>query len=302
MMSIKRIALGASLLVVIGLLISCGVRTETAVYSYSPSWTRGGQVIFIGSTSTSNKDILGAQMSSSYAEYVKTIYASGTGESSLLWDATNNPPYEMTVSPVADYVAYGNDLRSGLYKTLVIRNISSGTHSGVEVTQISFPNGIIAFDWSNDGTKLVYCTATEIRTIKSDGTGDTLVVTDAGLTGVTWKYGTLIAFTRTVGSDNLLSVIDSNGANRIDLTAAASVRLPQISAANTNEVFGLNGTTLAKVDVTAGTPALTTIKASFTGALPRLSPDATMVTYSKTSENSGIYALDVATATESKIK
>ncbi|MBU0672088.1 MAG: hypothetical protein KJ732_03570 [Candidatus Margulisbacteria bacterium] len=298
----KRSLLVGLLLLGVILLSSCGLRTESNNYYYSPSWIRAGAIIYIGQTSNVNKDILGSQVSSSYTEWVKTIYPAGTGESSVLWDATGAPPYAMTASPVTDYVAYGDDLRSGLYRKVVVRNIASGTHTGLELTELAFNPGVKSFDWSNDGTKLVYCTTAEVRTVDIDGGNDTLVTAESNLEFVAWKYGARIAFIRTSGSDKLLSVIYSSGSGRVDLLASASVDLPQISSANTNEVFGINGGNLAKVDVSAGTPATTTVKASFTGVLPRLSPDAANVTYSKSSETSGIYSLAVATGTETNVK
>ncbi|MBN2058062.1 MAG: hypothetical protein JW782_04655 [Candidatus Saganbacteria bacterium] len=294
-----------SLLAVLGLMVtvisSCGVRTETNYYYYSPSWTRGGALIFIGATDSVEKDILGSQLSSTYSEWVKTIYPSGTGESSVLFDSSGNPPYAMTCSPTGDYVAYGNDLRSGLYRTLVIRNISSGTHTGMELTELAFNPGVVAFDWSSDGTKLVYCTSTEVRTVGTDGSNDTLVTAEANLADVTWKYGNRIAFVRASGGSKLLSLIRDNGTNRTDLSSSESVDLPQISASNADEIYGVSSGDLVMVDV-GGVPARSVIKADFPGVLPRLSPDAATLTYSKSSESTGIYVLNIATGAETKVK
>lgn len=297
----KKISLLAVLLLMVAVISSCGVRTETSYYYYSPSWTRGGTIIFIGATDSVEKDILGSQLSSTYSEWVKTIYASGTGESSVLFDSSGNPPYVMTCSPAGDYVAYGNDLRSGLYRTLVIRNISSGTHSGLELVELAFNPGVVAFDWSSDGTKLVYCTSTEVRTVNTDGSNDTLVTAEANLTDVTWKYGNRIAFVRTSSGSKLLSLIRSNGTNRTDLSSTDSVDLPQISATATREIYGVSNGDLVMVDV-SGAPARAVIKADFPGVLPRLSPDAATVTYSKSTESTGIYVMDIATGVETQVK
>lgn len=299
----KKLLIAGTLILMVSLLVSCGLRTETSRYYYSPSWTRVGSIIFVGETSSTSKDILGSQISSSYSKYVQTIYPSGTGESSSLFDVTDAVPYAMTCSPSTEgqYVAYGDELRSGLYRKLVIRNISTSTHSGLETVELAFNPGIKSFDWSNDGAKIVYCTTQEIRTVDIDGSNDTLVVADTNLEFVTWKYGTMIAFVRTVGTGKILSLINPNGSARVDLDAAASVDLPQISSADTNEIYGIAGNDLAKVDV-SGMPARTVVKANFAGELPRLSPDATQVTYSKTNESTGVYALEIASETETQVK
>lgn len=299
----KKVLIVVSLLLVVGLLAGCGERSETTRYYYSPSWTRAGTIIFIGGTQTVRKDILGSQLGSTYTEYVKTIYPSGTGESSVLWDATDNPPYVMSCSPATDYVAYGDELMSGKYRKLVIRNIASGAHTGVEKLELVFSPGIKAFDWSNDGSQLVYCTSTEVRIIDNDGSNDTLVTAEANLEFVSWKYGNRIAFVRTSGTDTLLSVIYPNGSGRIDLTAAASVGLPQISATNTNEVFGTISGGYAKTNVNTATRT-NVMATGFAGVLPRLAADGKQLTYDKSGQTSGIYTIpdvNAATPTESEV-
>jgi Tol biopolymer transport system component len=119
---------------------------------------------------------------------------------------------------------------------------------------------------------------------------------------VAWKYGNRIAFSYLSGSDNLLSLINSDGSGRKDIAAGASVSYPQISSANTNEVYGISTTTYAKVDVSAVSPARTVIKSGFNGLHPSISPDGSKVAYSKSGEDSGIYLLDLTAGTETKIK
>lgn len=291
----KKILVIGCLLLVVGLIAGCGERTETTKYYYSPSWTRAGTIIFIGATDTVRKDILGSQLGSTYTEYVRTIYPSGTNESAVLWDATDNPPYAMTCSPATDYVAYGDELMSGKYRKLIIRNIASGTHTGVEILELVFSPGIKAFDWSKDGSQLVYCTSTEVRVIANDGGNDTLVTAEANLEFVSWKYGDRIAFVRSSGSDKLLSVIYANGTGRIDLAAAASVDLPQISATNTNEVYGTISGGYAKTNVNTATRT-NIVATGFTGALPSLASDGKQLTYSKSGQTSGIYVIPDVTA------
>jgi len=299
----KKLLIFVVLLLVVGMVSSCGIRTETSNYFYSPSWTRANSIIYIGQTSSSTKDILGSQLSSSYTEWVKTIYPAGTGESSVLWDATDKPPYAMTCSPVTDYVAYGDSLRSGLYRTLVIRNIAAGAHSGLDLVELAF-TGVKSFDWNNDGTKLVYCTSTEVRTIDIDGANDALVTAESDLEFVSWKYGTRIVYVRTVGSSKECAMINSTGVGRRVL---GNLDLGQVSGANTNEVYGVVNTTTATefwvADVSGATTTLTQITApTLQAVLPRLSPDATLFAYSKVNETSGVYTLNIGTGVETEVK
>ncbi|MBI5400055.1 hypothetical protein HZB07_05550 [Candidatus Saganbacteria bacterium] len=279
----KFIKLLVVVMLVIGAVMigGCGGRTESASYFYAPGWTRGGAIIYI---------------SSSFGQYVKTIYPSGTGESSVLFDVTNNIPYAMTCSPTGEYVAFGNDLRNGLFRRIVIRNISTGTRNGLDAIELAFNPGIKVFDWSSDGAKLVYCTSTEVRTINTNGSGDTLVVAATNLEFVSWRFGGRIAFVRTVSSEPNLSLIYPDGSGRIDLAAAVSVDFPQISSANTNEVYGLNGGSLAKITSIDVTAMRTTLLADSNAELPRLSPDAKYLTYNRSTESSGIYVVDVTAA------
>ena len=98
----KKILVMVSLLLVVGLIAGCGLRVETTGYAYSPSFTKDGRIIFIGATRTTDKDILGSQVGSSYSEYVQTIYPTGTGESASLFSVTDAPPYAMTCSPTTE--------------------------------------------------------------------------------------------------------------------------------------------------------------------------------------------------------
>lgn len=298
----KMIALGCVLLLV-GLLAGCGERTESSRYYYSPGWTRDGKIIMIGATQTVNKDILGGQLGSSYAEYILTIFPSGTGESAALFDVTGAPPYAMTCSPTRDYVGYLDELRGGEFGKVVIRSLSAEAHTGLREIQLSFYPKIKSFDWSNDGNKIVYCTSTEVRTRDwNDFTGasDQLVTAEAGLEFVSWKNGGRIAFIYTSGGSKRLALIYPDGSGRTDLAAGLTVEYPQISSANTNEVFGVAGPSLVKVDVNAA--ASTEVMAAFAGQLPRLSPDASLVTYDKAAQDSGVYVCRVATGTEEAVK
>jgi len=282
-------------------LVGCGERIESTSYYYTPGWTQAGDVIFVKGLQSVRKDAIGTQIGSTYTESVMTTTAAGAGES-LLFDATDAPPIAVTCSPAGTaYAAYLNELSGGLYGKIVIRNVAAGTHTGLEKTELSFSPGIKSFDWSNDAAKLVYCTTREVRTINLDGTGDTLVTAESNLKFVSWRYGGRIAFVHTSEAGTLLSMIYPSG-GRTNLAVAASVDKPQISSANTSEVYGLAGGSYCMVDVSAGTPATTEVLSNFGGQLPRLSPDASKVVYDKSGESSGIYILDVAAKTEAKIK
>jgi hypothetical protein len=279
------------------------LRVESTTYTHSPGFTRDGKIIFVQGSERVDKDLLGSQMGSSYTEYVNTIFATGTGETASIFEVTDSPPYAMTCSPTteAHYVAYGDDLRSGLFRKIVIRNFGSEQHLGLEKVEMVFDPGVESFDWSNDGTRLVYCTTSEVRIVNRDGSGDALVVAAGDLEFVTWKYGARIVFVRASGSDKLLSLINSDGSGRVDLSAANSVDLPQVSSADNTVIYGVSGGNFCSIDTdTPATP--TVIAASFSGALPRLSPDASMVTYSKTGENTGVYVMYTATGTEEAVK
>ena len=294
--------IGLGWVLVLGLMIvGCGVKTDTTRYYYSPSWVRDGKIIMLGYLKSTDKDVLGSQLGSTASEYALTIYPTGTDESSALFDTTEEMAYAMSCSPTTDYVAYMTDLRLGLYRKIVIRNIASGAHTGLEVVELSFSPGIKSFDWANNGTSLVYCTTQEVRTVDVDGSNDSLVVADSNIEFVAWQTGGRIAFVHESGGNKILSLIRQNGGGRIDMSAAASVDLPQISSVNTNEVYGVAGDAYKKVNV--NTSAVSDIVASgFEGALPRLSPDASMITYSKTDEVTGVYTLLVSNEVETKVK
>ncbi|MDD5594461.1 MAG: hypothetical protein PHG97_06965 [Candidatus Margulisbacteria bacterium] len=289
------------LLVAVAGLIGCGIRTENTSYFYSPGWTAGGNIIFIKGLQSVSKDIIGSQTGSSYTESVTTMTAAGAGET-FWFDVTGAPPHAMSCAPTGtEYVAYMDqqDGATGLFGKVIIRNIAAGTHSGLEKVELSFSPGIKSFDWSSDATRIVYCTTQEVRTIKLDSTGNTLVTAESNLSFVTWKYGARIAFVH--GSPSILSLIYADGTGRLNLAAAASVTKPQISAGNTNEVLGIAGGSFCSVNV-SGTPATTEVFAGFGGDLPRLNPAADTVTYSKAGESSGIYLLNLSAKTESKLK
>jgi len=298
----RKLMVVSCLLLVVGLLASCGVRTETSYYYYWPTWARDGKVLFVGNRQSTDRDTLGSQLGSESVEYVQTIYPTGTGESASIFETTGNPPYAMTCSPAGDFVAYGNDLRLGLYRTLVIRGIGSG--GGLSRIEHSFSAGIKSFDWSNDGLSVVYCTTAEVRTMEIDGSNDALVTAEANIEFVSWKYGGRIAFVHASGSNKLLTLINSDGSGRTDLVAASSVEIPQISPTNTNEVYGVVGDSYKKVNVNT-TTRTDVVALGFEGELPRLAPDGLQLTYNKTGEATGIYVLDdvtSATPTETEIK
>lgn len=289
---IKTIILFAACLVY---LTGCGQNTTSTIYSYSPSFTRDSKIIFVGTTMSD----------SNTAEYVKTIYANGTGESAVLFYTTDNSPYYMSASPGRDYVAYLNGLSNNTFDQIIIQNIASGTHTDLGKVELDFFPRILSFDWSSDANKLVYCTTNEVRVRDwNDYTGatDALVTRETDVTSVSWKYGDRIAFTHTSGSDNILSFIYSDASNRIDLATAVSLTKVQISPSNTAEAYGVASGNYYKVDFTAAAPALTLIKAGFTGQTPRISPDASRTAYSKASLTSGLFVLYLSTGTEETIK
>ena len=299
----KNWKLGFVILILGFVVAGCGERTENTSYYYGPAWTNGGKVIFTKTLQSTRKDFINSQLGTSYTDSVMTMTAAGTDEA-FLFDVTGAPPYQMSNSPANDYIAYLGNLENGLFGKIIIRNIASGAHSGLEKVELIFPSGIKSFDWSDDGKKLVYCTSQEIHTIKIDGTGDSTVTAEANLEFVSWKYSSKIAFVYISGANKILSLINENGTGRNDLSVSASVDKPQISSADTDVIYGIAGGSYCSVDVSATTPATTEVYASFRGEIPRLSPDASKVAYSKTGEQSGVYVLDLSVTpkTETKVK
>lgn len=288
------LVLGFTALAVVG----CGSKSENTSYFYSPGWTRAGNIVFSQGLQSVSRDIIGNQSGSSYNESVMTMDKTGAN-ATFLFDTTAAPAYAKSCSPNADYLGYLTDLRNNTFGKLVIQNIASGTHHGLEQVEMVFSPAILAFDWSDTGNQIVYCTTNEVHVRNwEDYTGatDATVVTAADITFVSWQQGKRIAFVH----DGLLSLIYADGSGRVDLSAVVSVDKPQISSSNTNEVYGIAGTDYCLVDVNAKTR--TAKFASFKGDLPRLSPDAKKVLYDKTGATSGIYLLDATSWVESAVK
>lgn len=285
----------------------CG-GTTTSMYYGNPTWVVDGSIICLKDLQSTTKDIIGSQTGQTITDSIVKMTSAGASET-FQFDVTGDLPYSMTCSPTTattEYVAYMGTLDSttNTFGKVVIRNISTGTHHGLATVTLAFPDGVRSIDWSNDGQRIVYCTTSEVHTVKLDGTGDTALVT--GLTNVTyvaWKYGTRVAYVHTVGSDTIMSLVNGAGGASTDLAASASVTKPQISPANNNLIYGLFGNSFCSVDVSAGTPATTEVVASFRGTQPRLDPTGAYATYDKLSiEDSGVYVLDLATKAETKIK
>ena len=300
----RKIMVVSCLLLIVGLLVGCGERTETARYYFSPSWTNDGRIIFIGVTDSVRKDILGGQLGSSYSQYALTIYPTGTGESSSLFDLSSSTPYAMSCSPGVNYVAFMDDLRSGLFRKIIIRNIALGQHTNLEVAELIFSPGIKSFDWSNDGTRIVYCTTQEVRIRNWNdnlGTTDTLVTAEADLEFVSWQNGGRIACVSS--SEGTFLINPGSGARQALVGAGVVVDKPQISATDTNQIYGIMGGSYVRVN--AGSGATTEVVANFKGDLPRLFSDGKQLVYSKRDESSGIYLISDITASspaETKLK
>lgn len=300
-----------SLLMVVfaaALLAGCGERNEARSYYYSPSFTANGNIIHIYGLQSVNKNFLGSELSSAYTETVKIMDPTGAGET-FIYDTTGDLPYSMSCSPATavSYVAYMGDLRDSSFGKIGIRNIKSSGQTGLTRAEMVFDNAsrIRSFDWSADGTKLVFCNDTGVIARNwNDYTGatDTTVVAQTGVDFVTWKYGNRIAFVYTDSGARHLAVINSDGTNRINLPAGATLEKPQFSPVTTNEVYGLAGGSYCKVDVDAASPATSEILANFKGELPRMAPNGGSVVYSKSGAQSGIYSLNLSTKVESTIK
>jgi len=283
------------------ILAGCGGKTENTSYYYGPSWTRAANIALVYGLQSVNKDFIGSQIGSSYTENIVTMDATGANQKAW-FNVTDTSAYQITCSPTTDYLAYMTTLSSGYYSKVVIRSISGTASSGViDLIELSFNPGIKSFDWSSDARKIVYCTATEVRTVNIDGTSDTLVTAESGVTFVSWKYGNRIAFVTQLAGGKQFSLIYPDGSGLMTVFNLSTVDIPQISPVNTNEVFGISGQNYYRIEIGFPYPP-TIIKTNFTGSLPRISPDATKVVYSKTGERSGVYSLDLTTGLETQIK
>jgi hypothetical protein len=304
MMKIGNLVIGVCLGFGILLLSGCGERSESTSYYYKPDWTADGKIILVKGLQSIRKDAIGTQLGSTYTESLVTMTSAGASET-FIFDVTDTPPWAPSCSPNRNYLAYMDDKRGDYYGKIVVRNVSTEAYTGMnEVVLLFSTNRIKSFDWSSDGNKIVYCTSQEVRIRDWNdylGATDVRVTAEADLQFVSWKYGDRIAFVH--GSPAVLSLIYLDG-TRSDLSAAASVNLPQISSANTFEVYGIAGGSYCVVDTSAGTPATAEVYANFKGALPRISAAADKVVYDKVGEESGIYILDLSVTpkVENKIK
>ncbi|MFH1826584.1 MAG: hypothetical protein ABH823_04760 [bacterium] len=293
------------LLLVVILVAGCGERLESTYYSYSPTWTRGGAILFIRGLETVRKNTLNSQLGSTYAESLLTMDAAGDNETTAVADVTDNTPVAISCSPARDYVAYLGDLRSGSYGKIIIRSLATSASTSLGLAEMNFDPRIKSFDWSADGNQFVYCTTNEVRIRAWNGYGDgtdSLVTAESNLTFVSWKYGDRIAYVKTSGDDKILSLIYPDGGTRETFAAGASVDLPQISPTNSNDVYGIFGGSYCSVDTSAASPTTTEVLSDFSGLIPRLSPDGTKVAYSKSGASSGVYVLTIADESEVKIK
>ncbi|MFA6430836.1 MAG: hypothetical protein WCV91_00410 [Candidatus Margulisiibacteriota bacterium] len=298
----KALIAVCGLLFAVCFLVGCGERVENTSYYYSPSLTRDGQIIYIYGLQSVKKDVIGTQISSTYTESVGTTSQAGSGFA-FLFEVTGAPAYYMSCSPVNDYVAYLDGLSNGVFSRIVVRNISATSpHTGLEQAQLIFSPGVVSFDWSNTATQFVYCTSNEVHTINIDGTNDTRILTQENLQFVTWKFGAKIIFVYTSGTDTLMGSMNADGTGRLNFAAGATVAKPQITRTNTNLIYGISGGSFCSVDISVGAPATTEVLANYKGSVPRLAYDADVVVYSKTGEQSGIYLLNIAAKTETKIK
>ncbi|MFA6169835.1 MAG: hypothetical protein WCW67_03990 [Candidatus Margulisiibacteriota bacterium] len=290
------------------LLAGCGERNEARSYYYSPSFTAEGNILHIYGLQSVNKNFIGSELSSAYTETVKTMDPTGASET-FIFDTTGDLPYSMSCSPATtlSYVAFMGDLQSSSFGKITIRNIKPSGQTGLTRAEMVFAaaSRIRSFDWSADGTKLVFCNDTGVVTRNwNDYTGatDTTVVAQAGVDFVTWKYGNRIAFVYADGGVRHLAVINSDGTNRVNLPAGATLEKPQFSPVSTNEVYGIASGSYCVVDIDAAAPATSEIMANFKGELPRMAPTGDIVVYSKTGAQSGIYSLNLSTKVESTIK
>ena len=287
----------SSALILLGallLLAGCGDRSSVSSIYGIPDWTKDGKIACIRGITQERFDSMGTVISKSYTEWLTYMDADGGNAYSDI-DITADNASNLIMSSVATLAAYASGVGDGSFNKAVIYYFPSASGSHATRLEIALSNAV-SFDWDNTGTKLVYCnTAGEIRTISIDGTGDTLL-TDVDATSVAWKNGNRIAFTYLDSGVSKVSLINSDGTNRLN-TNVSWVSGLCVSKANTFEVYGVKGTTYVMIDTQALTEA--TKIASFSGNNPHLALTGDKIVFDK---DNSLYTQDFSGAAAVKIK
>ncbi|MBI5699016.1 hypothetical protein HZC35_01725 [Candidatus Saganbacteria bacterium] len=284
-------------LIFLGLLLfvsGCGERTSVSNTYSTPDWTKDGQVACLQGITNERADALGGTIAKSTTDWLTYMDASGANafaDTDITADLASN----LSLSSVATLAAYAGGVGGGTFNKIVIRYLPSASGSHVSKIELNVPNAV-SFDWDSTGGKIVYCnTNGEIRTINIDGTGDTLII-DVDAASVAWKNGDRIAFTYLDSGTSKVSLINSDGTNRLN-TNVASVANLCVSRANTFEVFGVKSSTYVKINTQS--LAETVVIASLSGSNPRLALTGDKIVFDS---GNSLYTQDFSGAAAVKIK
>lgn len=284
-------------LIFLGMLLlvsGCGERTSVSNTYSTPDWTKDGQVACLQGITNERADALGGTIAKSTTDWLTYMDANGANayaDTDITADLASN----LSMSSVATLAACASGVGAGTFNKIIIRYLPSATGTHVSKIELNVPNAV-SFDWDSTGGKIVYCnTSGEIRTINIDGSGDTLIL-DVDATSVAWKNGNRIAFTYLDSGVSKVSLINSDGTNRLN-TNVASVSNLCVSRANTFEVFGVKSFTYVKINTQS--LAETAVIASFTGSNPRLASTGDKIVFD---QNNALYTQDFTGAAAVKIK
>ncbi|MFA4966946.1 MAG: hypothetical protein WC624_01840 [Candidatus Margulisiibacteriota bacterium] len=265
------------------LIAGCGEKSTHTDSYLSPAFNKDSNIVCVRGITESRSNMIDVKTSDSYNEFIEIMSQAGTSEK-LYDDVTNDYPSILVPSPNSDQVAFGTDLRLGLFNKIVIITTPTSSYTGATRIELNIPS-VRSFDWNSAGTHLIYCNNLgEIRSIKLDGSGDALI-TSEGATSVSAKYGTRIFYTYNDGADSKLAYWDNSTRTQTGIAGVSNIC---VSAANTNEVYCAKSNAYEKLDFSGPTIAESVKISSFTGNLPSLAPTGDKIVY----YDSGIWTAD----------
>jgi len=181
------------LILTAGLLGGCGSTSTSTLYD-TPNWMPDGRIICSKLVVTTSQQLYGGGISDSKG-YITAFYPSGTGEVDLFEGGLGE---EITCSPTGERIAgIARSTYQGVYRPIVISDYKGNLSIVPNTSYVNY------FDWSPDATKLVYSSSRDLYIINRDGTGKTLLTSEAD-GPISWRIGNLISYSN-------LYVIDPDG-------------------------------------------------------------------------------------------